>query len=59
MDQGQDEPAQRTDAATYIAELTADLARIAREHQLDLLGHLLDMARLEAQHAADGGEDLS
>ena len=38
-------------AAAYVAELTADLASIARRHGLDALGYILDMARLEAQNA--------
>jgi hypothetical protein len=44
----------RQEAAAYVAELTADLARIARQHQLDALSYLLDMALLEAQQAAGG-----
>ena len=42
----------RQQAAAYVADLTADLARIARGHGLDALGYLLDMARLEAQSVA-------
>jgi hypothetical protein len=37
------------EAATFIAEAAADLARLARRHKLDLLGHLLGMAQLEAE----------
>jgi hypothetical protein len=36
-------------AAAYIAELSSDLAQIARRHGLDALGFILDMARLEAE----------
>jgi hypothetical protein len=36
-------------AAAYVAELTADLAEIARGHGLHTLGFLLDMAHLEAE----------
>ncbi len=39
-------------AADYIAELTAELAAVARQHGLDALGFILDMARLEAENAA-------
>jgi hypothetical protein len=39
-------------AAAYVADLTADLARMARRHGLDALGYILDMARLEAENAA-------
>jgi hypothetical protein len=39
-----------TAAASYVASLSADLASIARQHGLDTLGFLLDMARLEAEN---------
>ncbi len=42
----------KAEAAAYVADLTADLARIARGHGLDVLGYLLDMARLEARDIA-------
>jgi hypothetical protein len=41
----------RADAAAYIADLTAELATLARQHGLDALGYILDMARLEAENA--------
>ena len=44
--------ADRAAAAAYVAALTADLAVIARRHNLDTLGYLLDMARLEAENTA-------
>lgn len=37
------------EAAGYIAEQVADLARIARRHKHDTLGFLLDMALMEAE----------
>jgi len=37
------------EAATFIAETAADLARLAGRHKLDVLSHLLGMARLEAE----------
>ena len=40
------------DAARYIADLTGDLATIARDAELDLLAYLLDVVRLEAARAA-------
>jgi hypothetical protein len=47
-----DVPEDREAAAIYIADLAADLSRIARRQGLDTLGYLLDMARLEARNAA-------
>ncbi len=49
--------AQRADggaaeAADYISGAVATLAEIARRHRLDVLGFLLDMARLEADEVA-------
>lgn len=50
----QDEPGHDTpnpaQAAAYIAELSADLSKMARNHGHDALGYILDMARLEAQN---------
>jgi hypothetical protein len=45
--------AARAQAAAYIADLAAELGRLARNHRLDTLGYLLDMARMEARNAAD------
>jgi hypothetical protein len=42
----------RTAAAGYVAELSAELATLARQHGLDTLGYILDMARLEAENAS-------
>jgi len=39
----------RSAVADYVATMTADLAAMAREHGLAVLGHLLEMARLEAE----------
>ncbi|MCX7310705.1 MAG: hypothetical protein WCG92_01935 [Hyphomicrobiales bacterium] len=44
-------PADRAAAASYVADLTAELAVLARRHGLDALGYILDMARLEAENA--------
>ena len=41
------DPVDRTAAAKYVAELSAELANLARRHGLDALGYILDMARLE------------
>jgi hypothetical protein len=38
-------------AAAYVAELSCDLAAIARSHGLDALSYILEMARLEAENA--------
>jgi hypothetical protein len=40
------------DAAGYIAELTADLARLARESGFKELAYLLEVARMEAEMKA-------
>jgi hypothetical protein len=40
------------DAARYITDLAGDLAGIARGAELDLLGYLLDVVRLEAARTA-------
>jgi hypothetical protein len=42
----------RTAAANYVAELSAELAVLARQHGLDALGYILDMARLEAENVS-------
>lgn len=42
----------RASAANYVADLTAELATLARRHGLDALGFILDMARLEAESAS-------
>jgi len=51
QDQDNDEARYRIEAAAYIAELTADLAAMARRHGLDSLGYILEMAKLEAENA--------
>ena len=47
---GQSTIGDREEAAAYVAELSRDLAVIARRHGLDVLGYLLEMARLEAEN---------
>jgi hypothetical protein len=44
-------PDDQAGAAAYVAELTGDLAAIARRHGLDTLGYILEMAKLEAENA--------
>lgn len=39
----------QTEAANYVATLSADLAVMARRSGLDTLGYLLEMVRLEAE----------
>lgn len=41
-----------SDAAAYLAELSSDMAQIARRHGLDALAFIFDMARLEAEAAS-------
>ncbi|MES2752586.1 MAG: hypothetical protein V4661_14555 [Pseudomonadota bacterium] len=36
------------EAANFVANATAELAQLARRHDLETLGYLLDMAQLEA-----------
>jgi hypothetical protein len=43
-------PADRKAVADYVATLSADLAVLARQHGLQTLGYLLEMARLEAEN---------
>ncbi|NVO14729.1 MAG: hypothetical protein HXX10_11890 [Rhodoplanes sp.] len=43
--------------AAYIADLTGDLARIARRHGLQTLGYLLEMAHIEAEATSEAGRD--
>lgn len=40
-------------SAEYIAQLTDELAKLARRSRLDLLAYLLDIASLEARTAAE------
>ena len=37
------------EAVAFIAETVAELARLARCHELEILSHLLDMVQLEAE----------
>ena len=46
----------RAAAADYVASMAAVLAAMAREHGLEALAHLLDMARLEAEEAGRQGK---
>ena len=45
--------ADRAATASYIADLTRDLATMARGRGLDTLGYILEMARLEAEATAN------
>jgi len=46
---GEPNPTMRpADAAEYIAQMTAELARIARTARLESLAYFLEMARIEA-----------
>ncbi|MGE4257534.1 MAG: hypothetical protein AB7E84_20335 [Xanthobacteraceae bacterium] len=38
--------------ANYLATMTAELSMLARHYGFDVLGYLLDMARLEAEKSA-------
>jgi hypothetical protein len=41
-------------AALYIASLTDELAKLARQHGFDALSFILEMARLEADQVSKG-----
>lgn len=40
---------EREDVALYLAQMTGELAALARSAQFDLLGYFLEMARIEAK----------
>lgn len=42
----------RMQSAEYIADLTSELAKLARQSRLDVLAYLLDIASLEAKTSA-------
>jgi hypothetical protein len=46
---GPPEEADPDEAAAFIAEMLADLTRMARRHRLKMLTHVLSMAQLEAE----------
>lgn len=52
-----DDRATPQSAAAYIADLTRDLARIARSHGLQTLGYILEMARVEAEATSGAGRE--
>jgi hypothetical protein len=41
----------REEAAAYLAQLSRDMAQVARRHGFDALGYILEMAHLEAENA--------
>ena len=45
---------ERTWAASHIAEPSASLAALAKEHRLEALGYLLDMVLIEAEAQVRG-----
>ncbi len=47
------------EAATFIAETTAELVQLARRHGLEMLSHLLWMAELEAEEYVRSKRNLS
>ena len=51
-DTGGKAPQDRYEVAAYLAELTGELAQVARRNGFDALGYLLDMAHMEAESAA-------
>ncbi|MEJ0096415.1 MAG: hypothetical protein WDN46_24310 [Methylocella sp.] len=51
--------ANATPTAAYIAQMANELARLARFTRLDLLTHLLDMARLEAEICVESASECA
>jgi hypothetical protein len=49
------ENVEREAAAAYVAELSGELAMLARRHGFAALGYILEMARLEAENARRHG----
>lgn len=48
---------QPASVSAYIGEMTAELAGMARQAELDVLAYLLDIARLEAETTARSRKD--
>lgn len=44
------------EAASFISETVAGLTQLARRHKLDMLGYLLEMARLESDEIVRRGK---
>jgi hypothetical protein len=51
-----EEPADPIATAAYVAELTGNLAYMARREGLETLSFILEMAKLEAENCARGGK---
>jgi hypothetical protein len=45
------------EVAAYIAVMTAEMVRLARNHKLATLGYLLDVARMEALDRSRQGSE--
>jgi hypothetical protein len=52
-----DDPPDPFELARYIADITAELAALARAARLDLLAYFLNMANAESEANARGGVD--
>jgi len=52
MGDGIESTDEREAVAAYVAELSRELAVLARNHGLQTLGYILEMAHLEAENAA-------
>jgi len=50
------ETADGPEAARYIACLADELARLAKRHDFEALGFILDMARIKADQIAKGSD---
>ncbi len=60
MDKIPDTPAPNNPAvfASYVAQISGELARLSRENGLTTLAYILEMARLEARNASLEESDI-
>lgn len=59
VNEADDEPLSMSDAADYLATMTAELAKIARASGLDVVGYLLEMSAEEARRQRQASESAS
>ena len=56
QDGGEGEDSSSKETARYIADVTGGISALARKAGLDVLAHILEMARLEAEETAQKSE---
>ncbi|MEP9377970.1 hypothetical protein ABLE91_14725 [Aquabacter sp. CN5-332] len=54
-----DAEADAAEFAAYVASLTAELSKLARDHKLTTLAYLLEITRLEARSVTETEEGVS